>query len=197
MRLVDDDGEAPAPLLVADLVEDERELLYCRDDDLLAALDKLAEVTRAFGMADGGPDLGELLDRVVDLLVEDAPVGDHNDGIEHLHVVLPETNQLVGEPGDGVGLPATGRMMNEIPFPCAVPARIGQELAHHVELMVARPDLHLPLLACLLILNLDDLRVILQDVGQPVAGEQARPEVVGLEAIRVRSDSRRRRSSPG
>ena len=29
MSLVDDDGEAPAPLLVPDLVEDERELLHC------------------------------------------------------------------------------------------------------------------------------------------------------------------------
>ena len=115
------------PLLVPDLVEDERELLYCRDDDLLAALDKFAEVTRVFGMADGGPDLSELLDRVADLLVEDAPVGDHNDGIERLRVVLPETNQLVGEPGDGVGLPAAGRMMNEISLPCAVLASIIQE----------------------------------------------------------------------
>ena len=90
MRLVDDDGEAAAPLLVPDLVEDERELLHRRDDDLLAALDKPAEVTRAFGMADGGPDLGELLDGVADLLVEDAPVGDHDDGVEHPRIVLPE-----------------------------------------------------------------------------------------------------------
>ena len=88
MRLVDDDGEAPAPLLVPDLVEDERELLHRRDDDLLAALDEPAEVPRVFGMADGGPDLGELLDRVADLLVEDAPVGDHDDGVEHPRVVL-------------------------------------------------------------------------------------------------------------
>ena len=178
-------GEAPPPLLVPDLVEDERELLHRRDDDLLPALDKLAEVTRAVGMTDGGPDLGELLDRVADLLVEDAPVGDHDDGVEHPRVVLPEPDQLVGEPGDGVGLPATGRMLDEIPLPGTVPARIGQEPAHHVELMVARPDLHLLLLARLLVLGLDDLRVVLQDVGQPVAGEQARPEVVGLEAVRV------------
>ena len=70
-------------------------------------------------------------------------------------------------------------------FPAPCPAYVSQESAYHVELVVARPDLHLPLLARLLILGLDDLRVVLQDVGQPVAGEQARPEVVGLEAIRV------------
>ena len=149
-----------------------------------------------FGMADGGPDLSELLDRVADLLVEDAPVGDHDNGIEHPRVVLSETNQLVGEPGDGVGLPAACRMLNEIPFPCTVLARIGQELAHHVELVIARPDLHLPLLACLLIPGLDDLRVVLQDVGQPVAGENPLPQVVGLEAVRVRAGSRYRHSNP-
>ena len=57
-----------------------------------------------FGMADGGPDLGELFDRVADLLVEDASVRDHDDGIEHPGGVLPEPDQLVGEPGDGVRL---------------------------------------------------------------------------------------------
>ena len=136
-------------------------------------------------MADGGSDLGELLDRVADLTVEDAPVGDHDDGVEYPRVVPIEPDQLVREPGDGVGLPAAGRMLDEIPLPCAVPARVSQESTHHVELVVARPDLHLHLPARLLILGLDDLRVVLQDVGQPAAGEQTPPEVVGLEAIGV------------
>ena len=84
-------------------------------------------------MADGGPDLGELLDRVANLPVEDAAVGDHDDGVEHPGSVLPQPNQLVGEPGDGVRLPATGRMLDEIPLPCAMPARVGQQPSHHVE----------------------------------------------------------------
>ena len=137
-------------------------------------------------MADGGPNLGELLDRVADLLVEDASVGDYDDGVEHPRVVLPESDQLVGEPGDGVGLPAAGRMLDEISLPGAVPARIGQESPHHVELVVARPDLLFPLLARLLILGLNDLCVVLQDVGQSVAGNDARPEVLSFEAVRIR-----------
>ena len=71
-------------------------------------------------------------------------------------------------------------------FPRAVLVRIGQEPPHHVELVIARPDLLLPLLARLLILGLNDLRVVLQDVGQPVAGDDARPEVFGFEAVRIR-----------
>jgi hypothetical protein len=44
VRLVDDDGEPPMAVLVADGVEDEGKLLYRRDDDLLAAFDVLAQV---------------------------------------------------------------------------------------------------------------------------------------------------------
>ena len=72
MRLVDDDGEAPPAVIAPDLVEDERELLHRGDDDLLALGDKLTEIARVLGVSDGGSDLGELLDRVSDLLVENA-----------------------------------------------------------------------------------------------------------------------------
>ena len=88
VRLVDDDGEAPAAVLAADLVEDERELLHRGDDDLLALGDELAQVARVLGVADGRAHLRELLDRVADLLVEDAPVGDDDDRVEDRRFVL-------------------------------------------------------------------------------------------------------------
>ncbi len=100
--LVDDDGKAPAAVLVADLVQDEGELLHRGDDDLLAALDEPAQVARVLGMADGGRHLGELLDRVADLLVQDAPVGDDDDRVEDRLAVLLQADELVGQPGDGV-----------------------------------------------------------------------------------------------
>ena len=92
MRLVDEDGEASAPRLVPDRIEDERELLDRRDDDLLPVFEQCAEVARAVGMADGGPDLGELPDRVADLLVKEAPVGHHDDGVEHRRIVFPQSD---------------------------------------------------------------------------------------------------------
>ena len=42
---------------------------------------------------------------------------------------------------------------------------IGQEPAHHIELVEARPDLHGFLAAGLLVFGLDDLRIVLEDVA--------------------------------
>jgi hypothetical protein len=64
-------------------------------------------------------------------------------------------------------------------------ARAGQELAHDVELVEARPDLHRLLAAGLRVFDLDHLGVVLQDVGQALRGEDAPPQVVGLETVRV------------
>ena len=47
--------------------------------------------------------------------------------------------------------------------------RVGEQLAHDVELVVAREDLLRRLLAGLRVLLLDDLGVVLEDVGQALA----------------------------
>ena len=151
MGLVDDDGEAPPALLVPDLVEDEGELLHRRDDDLLAGLDEAAKVAGTPRVPHGRADLGVLPDRVADLPVEEEPVGDHDDGIEDRGAVLrvpepepepePEPDQLMREPGDGVALAAARGVLDEVAPARAVRGGVGEQPAHHIELMVARPDL--------------------------------------------------------
>ena len=54
----------------------------------LPLVDELAQVARVLGVADGRAHLGELLDGVADLLVEDAPVGDDDDRVEDRRAVL-------------------------------------------------------------------------------------------------------------
>ena len=98
---------------------------------------------------------------------------------------MGEADQLVRQPGDGVALAAAGRVLDQIAPAGAVRGCRGQQLAHHVELVVAGPDLRPPLLARPLILGFDDLGVVLQDVRQAGGGEDALPQVIGLEAVRV------------
>src|SRR5665648_497820 len=62
---------------------------------------------------------------------------------------------------------------------------VGQEPADHIELVVSRPDLHRPPAAGLLVLGLHHLGVVLEDIGEAVLSEDALPQVVGLEAVRV------------
>ena len=175
---------APA-VLAPDLVEDEGELLDRRDDDFLAFLDEPAQVARTLRVSDGGADLGVLLDGVADLAVEEDAVGDHDDRVEDRGVVLFKPDQLVGQPGDGVGLAAARRVMDQVALARAVRAGVGQDFTHHIELVVTRPDLGPLLPPRLFVLRLDHLGVVLEDVGQALAGQHLAPQVVGLEAVRI------------
>jgi hypothetical protein len=67
----------------------------------------------------------------------------------------------------------------------ASPLCIRQKLAHDIELMEARPDLHRLLAAGLRVFDFDDLRIVLENVGEAGTREKTLPEVIGLEAIRV------------
>ena len=183
--LIDDDGEAPAALLVTDLVEDEGELLHRRDDDLLAGLDEAAKVAGTLRVAHGRADLSVLLDRVADLPVEEEPVGDHDDGIEDRGAVLREPDQLMREPSDGVALAAARGVLDQVAPASAVRGGVGEQPAHHVELVVAGPDLDSRLPAGFLVPGFHHLSVVLQEVRQALAGQHFAPQIAGLDAARV------------
>ena len=82
-------------------------------------------------------------------------------------LVALQADELVREPGDGVRLAAARRVLDQVALARAVSAHIGQRLPHHAELVVARPHLLALLPAGARVLLLDDLRVVLEDVGQP------------------------------
>ena len=109
MGLIDDDGKGAAPMVAADLAEDEGELLHGRDDDLLARLDEPAQIPRAIGVSHRRPHLGVLPDRVADLPVEEDPVGHHDDGVEDRAAVPGQSDQLMGQPGAALKLSKASR----------------------------------------------------------------------------------------
>ena len=57
----------------------------------------------------------DLVDRVLELLVEHAPVGDDDDAVEDLLVArVVQAREPVREPGDAVGLAAAGRVLDQV-----------------------------------------------------------------------------------
>ena len=185
MSLVDDDGETPALLLFVDLVEDEWKLLHGGDDDLLTVLDELLQVSRTIGMPQRRAYLCVLPDRIVDLSVQYSAVRDDDDRVEDELFVHPQPDQLMGKPGDGVALPAAGRMLDQVALSHSGGGRVGQKLANHVELVVPRPRLGPSFLVGLRFAGHDHLGIVLQDVGQTLPGQHFPPQVVGLDPVRI------------
>ena len=77
-------------------------------------------------------------------------------------------------------------MLNQILRADSPGGCVGQQSAHNVQLVVAGPYLLAPLASRLVVLRLHDLSVVLDDVGEPGAGEDLLPQVVGLETVGVR-----------
>ena len=141
--LVDDDRE-PLPAQPAHLLQDVREGLQGHDQDLrrlagkrLGDLLGLGAVGVADLLDDARPVL-ELVDGVLELRVEHGPVGDHHDLVEDRLVrVAVQVGQPVGQPRDGVGLPRSRGVLDEVVVPGAVRRRVLGQGADGVPLVVA------------------------------------------------------------
>ena len=182
MRLVHDYGEALARKL-ADLLGDDGKLLQRGDDDGPSGLQRLAELARRMvDVLHHAEGLLELPDGALELAVEHAPVGHHDDRVEDAPVVeIVQDREAVGEPGDGEALAAAGEVLDQVALAGAVVARVAHEPAHAVELLVAREDQEAPAgLAPALVLRLDLVDELADQVEHAVAGRpDPLPQVVG------------------
>ena len=175
MSLVDDDPELPTAMVIADLIQDERELLDRRDHDLLTFTQKPTQVTRSIRVTNNRSHLRKLPYRRVDLTVQHPTIRNHNHRIQNRITVPFQTDQLVCQPSDRVRLPATRRMLNQIPTTNPVSLDIRQQLPHHIQLMIPRPDLRTRLSTRLIVRALNNLRVVLDDLDQPVRRQHLFP----------------------
>lgn len=162
---VDDDGEFAAAVFVADFIQDEGEFLDGGDDDFLARFEENPQIAAALGVTDDGRHLGELLDRIADLAVQDAAVGDNDNRVKDRCARPGEPDELVSQPGDGIALAAAGGVLDEIAFADRIGGGIGQQLVHDVELVVTGKDLFFALFSAARILFFDHLGVIFDDIG--------------------------------
>ena len=98
---------------------------------------------------------------------------------------LLKAHQPVRQPRDGVGLAAARGVLHQVLLACALLLRVGQQLANDVELVIARPYLGPAPLPGLRIGGLDELGVVLKDVGQALPGERLAPQVLGHETVGI------------
>ena len=134
----------------------------------------------------------DLVDGILQLAVEDAPVGDDHDAVEDLLVGGGvQAREAVREPRDAVRLAAARRVLDEVVAPRPVGAGRLDEPVDGVELVVAREDHRLALLRARALRVLDLLLAGLEedigpeDVEEALAFEHLAPEVVGAVAVGV------------
>src|SRR5207237_1840890 len=86
-----------------------------------------------------------LVNGVLQLPVQDLPVGNHYNAIKYLPVrSIMKARQPVGEPRNTVSLPAPGRMLDQIISPGAFASRQRHELAHRVQSVIPGENHRLP-----------------------------------------------------
>jgi hypothetical protein len=141
-----DDHRVPAFGQVADLVQDERELLQRGDDDPgLFPGQGLGELPGVLvDPRDHAAGVLELVDRVLQLAVQHQPVGDHDHLVEHLRVRrVAQRGQPVCGPRDRVRLPRPSRVLDQVTVARSVLPGMCLDRQHRVPLMEPREDHHL------------------------------------------------------
>ena len=122
----------------------------------------------------------------LDLVIQDAPVGDDDNRVERRMAVLAKANKLVGEPRDGIRFPAARGVLDQITLASPNPRHVGEQAPHHFQLMESGEHLLSFLPASLGVGNLDNLSVVFDDVRQPAWCQNPLPQVVRLNAVGIR-----------
>src|ERR1017187_5145953 len=144
------------------LARDEWKLLKRGDDNWYRTLQRLGQLPGTLvDLLHHAALVLELVDRVLQLLVENHTVVHDNDAVEDAFVpCVVERGQSMGQPTNGVTLSAPRRVLDKIIVPHALLARRLHEGTHRLKLVVAREDHRLLLdLAALIVVFLLDLKM--------------------------------------
>ena len=101
---------------VEQTAQHERELLQGGDDDLGAVNQRRRQLLRVLvNRLHHALRVFDLVDRILQLPVEHLPVGDDDHAVEDLLILrVVQAGQPVRKPGDAVGLPAAGGMLDQV-----------------------------------------------------------------------------------
>ena len=126
----------------------------------------------------------ELPDGLLELAVEQPPVGHDDNRVEDAPVIpIVQHRELVGQPGDGEALAAAGRVLDQVAPAGAVVSCVAHKAAHAVELLVAGKDQVAPAgLAPALVLALNLVDELADEVEHAVPGPDLLPQVIGWKA---------------
>ena len=178
MRLVNDHGEGAVGHI--GVAVDVGELLDGADDDARTAVQGVPQVLRgALHLHDQTFLVLHGIHVFLQLAVQHLAVGQDDDGVEHRRAIgLGQSRQLVRGPRNGVALAAARGMLDQVVAARSFGGGTRDQLAHHAQLVVAREDDGIHLVARAL-----DLGEALHDLQQRLGLQHLREQVVGAASL--------------
>ena len=143
MGLVYDNRKVPSRYFIHFLIDD-RELLQGGDDNAHAAVDGVPQVFGGLIFPDGlngAEGVVKAGNGLLQLRIQHGAVSnDDHAGERRLVLLIEQRGQPVSRPRNGVGLAASGAVLDQVIMSRPVLSDIGQQLAHHIQLMIARKN---------------------------------------------------------
>ena len=167
MGLVYDNRKVPSCYFIHFLIDD-RELLQGGDDNAHTAVDGVPQVLGGLIFPDGlngAEGVVKAGNGLLQLRIQHGAVGNDHHAGEHRRVLLIEQRgQPVSRPRNGVGLAASGAVLDQVIMPGSVLSDIGQQLPHHIQLMIARKNQRFAVLQVHKLLGNVHHTVLLKDI---------------------------------
>ena len=126
------------------------------------------------------------------LAIQNTPVRDDNDGVEHPPVLgIMQDGKLVGEPGNNEAFAASRRMLDQVTLTRRATARVSEHPTNGITLMITREDQRLASrLSAFLVLLLNFVDELADKIEHAVARPDSLPQIAGHVSAPRRRDRR-------
>ena len=184
MGFVNQNSKVFILMYLANIIQNELELMDDGNNDFLAFVQELLQLTGTLCPTNGCRYLHKLFDGILDLLVQIDTVSHDDNRIKNFFsAVVFQRNELMCQPCNRIGLTGTGAVLNQIAPTNTVTLCITEQRLHHRKLMIAREHLLILGDASILIFFSNDLSIVFNNIGQLILGQNLFPKVIGFDTV--------------
>ena len=166
MGFVNQNGKVFILMYLANIIQNELELMDDGNNDFLTFVQELLQLTGTFRPTNCCRYLHKLFDGVFDLLVQIDTVSHNDNRVKNLFAaVIFQCDELMCQPCDGIRLTGTCAVLNQIASAHTVTLCITKQGFHHRKLMITREHLLIFCNPGVFVFLRNHLSIVFNDIG--------------------------------